>query len=118
MPAVRAFWETFIMSSSGGDIADWLVGEGRLLGDGIAIAEGFAERLIAAGVPLLRLRIAQRLAIPLLAAGVCKRRTRNWCTRLSLYPRMNFTPLMRMIFFSDDEKKIEFSRFDPSSKVN
>lgn len=63
------------MALSGGDIADWLVGEGRLLGDGIAIAEGVAERLIEAGVPLLRLRIAQRVANPLLAAwGVIWRR--------------------------------------------
>ena len=59
----------------GEDIADWLIGEGRLLGDGVAIAEGFADRLIASGVPLLRLRIAQRLANPLLAAwGVIWRR--------------------------------------------
>jgi adenylate cyclase len=63
------------MSLSGGDIADWLVGEGRLLGDGVAIAEGLAERLLDVGVPLLRLRIAQRLANPLLAAwGVIWRR--------------------------------------------
>lgn len=63
------------MTLSGGDIADWLIGEGRLLGDGIAIAEGFASRLVACGVPLLRLRIAQRFANPLLAAwGVIWRR--------------------------------------------
>ena len=63
------------MDTSGEDLAEWLIGEGRLLGDGIAIAEGFAERLIAAGVPLLRLRIAQRVANPLLAAwGVIWRR--------------------------------------------
>lgn len=63
------------MSLRGGDIAEWLIGEGRLLGDGVAIAEGFADRLIAAGVPLLRLRIAQRIANPLLAAwGVIWRR--------------------------------------------
>ena len=63
------------MGQSGGDIADWLVGEGRLIGDSVAIAEGFAERLLAAGVPLLRLRIAQRIANPLLAAwGVIWRR--------------------------------------------
>ena len=63
------------MGQTGGEIADWLVGEGRLIGDGVAIAEGFAERLLAAGVPLLRLRIAQRIANPLLAAwGVIWRR--------------------------------------------
>lgn len=58
-----------------GDVGEWLIREGRLLGDGVAIAEGFADRLIAAGVPLLRLRIAQRIANPLLAAwGVIWRR--------------------------------------------
>lgn len=63
------------MTLSGGHIADWLIGEGRLLGDGIAIAEGFASQLVDCGVPLLRLRIAQRFANPLLAAwGVIWRR--------------------------------------------
>ena len=58
-----------------GNIADWLISEGRLLGAGVAIAEGFADRLIESGVPLLRLRIAQRIANPLLAAwGVIWRR--------------------------------------------
>lgn len=57
------------------NITSWLVGEGRLLGDGVAIAEGLAERLVASGVPLLRMRIAQRFANPLLAAwGVIWRR--------------------------------------------
>ncbi|MEX3011107.1 adenylate/guanylate cyclase domain-containing protein [Hoeflea sp. TYP-13] len=51
-----------------GKINDWLIGEGRLLGDGIAIVSGYARHLLAAGVPLSRARIAQRLANPLLAA--------------------------------------------------
>ncbi|MGI9449240.1 MAG: adenylate/guanylate cyclase domain-containing protein [Geminicoccaceae bacterium] len=60
------------------DIADWLVGEGRLLGDNVAIAEGLALRLVNAGMPVLRLRIGQRLANPLLAAwGVIWRRDQN-----------------------------------------
>lgn len=50
------------------NIAEWLIGEGRLLGDGVAVVEQFAQRLTEAGVPLWRLRVAQRMANPLLSA--------------------------------------------------
>lgn len=50
------------------ELKDWLTGPGRLSGDGVAIAEGYARRLAAAGVPLSRARFAQRLANPLLSA--------------------------------------------------
>ena len=50
------------------DLKNWLIGEGRLLSDGIAIGAGYAHRLVTAGVPLTRLRIGQRLANPLLSA--------------------------------------------------
>ncbi len=63
------------MTLSGGDIAAWLIGEGRLLGDSVAIAEGLVDRLLQTDVPLLRLRIGQRVASPLLSAwGVIWRR--------------------------------------------
>lgn len=50
------------------EIARWLIREGRLSGDSIAIIEGFAQRLTDAGVPLWRLRVNQRMSNPLLAA--------------------------------------------------
>ncbi|MGR3342815.1 MAG: adenylate/guanylate cyclase domain-containing protein [Paracoccaceae bacterium] len=50
------------------DINSWLTTRGRLLGDGVAIVEGYAARLVQAGVPLSRANIAQRFANPLLAA--------------------------------------------------
>lgn len=50
------------------EITDWLIGEARLMGDSVAIVDGFARRLIEAGVPLWRFRAAQRLKNPLLAA--------------------------------------------------
>lgn len=46
----------------------WLMDEGRRLGDGVAIVEGYCTRLVGAGVPLSRANIAQRLANPLLTA--------------------------------------------------
>ncbi|WP_136661373.1 adenylate/guanylate cyclase domain-containing protein [Nitratireductor sp. XY-223] len=49
-------------------INDWLVSDGRLSGDGVAIVGGFAERLISAGVPLWRARVAQQFSNPLLSA--------------------------------------------------
>ena len=54
--------------SADDELKDWLIGPGRLSGDGVAIAEGCARRLAAAGVPLSRARFAQRLANPLLSA--------------------------------------------------
>ena len=54
--------------SAVGDLNEWLIGEGRLLSDGAAIGAGYARRLVAAGVPLSRVRIGQRLANPLLSA--------------------------------------------------
>ena len=50
------------------DINRWLMDEGRRLGDGVTIVEGYCARLVAAGVPLSRANIAQRLANPLLTA--------------------------------------------------
>jgi adenylate cyclase len=50
------------------EINAWLMDEGRRLGDGVAVVEGYATRLVAAGVPLLRANIAQRLSNPLLTA--------------------------------------------------
>ncbi len=54
--------------STADELSEWLIGEGRLLSDGVAIGEGYACRLVAAGVPLARVRIGQRLANPLLSA--------------------------------------------------
>ncbi len=50
------------------ELNEWLIGPGRLSGDGVAIGEGYARRLVAAGVPLSRARFGQRLANPLLSA--------------------------------------------------
>ena len=50
------------------EIAQWLIGEGRLSGDGVALVEGFALHLREAGVPLWRLRINHQIANPLVAA--------------------------------------------------
>ena len=50
------------------EINHWLISEARALGDGAAIVNGYAARLVSAGVPLLRANIAQRFANPLLVA--------------------------------------------------
>ncbi len=50
------------------EINSWLIADARKSGDSVAIVEGFAQRLIDAGVPLWRARVAQRLSNPLLAA--------------------------------------------------
>ena len=47
------------------DIQSWLISDARKSGDSVTIVEGFALRLIEAGVPLWRARVAQRLANPL-----------------------------------------------------
>lgn len=49
-------------------IAEWLIGEARVLGDGVAVVEALGQRLVNAGLPLWRLRVAQRVANPLLSA--------------------------------------------------
>ena len=49
-------------------IVEWLISEARELGQGSAIVDGYARRLIEAGVPLSRANIAQRFANPLLVA--------------------------------------------------
>lgn len=50
------------------EINDWLIGDARRCGDAIQVVEGYLQRLCAAGLPVRRARIAQRLANPLLAA--------------------------------------------------
>jgi adenylate cyclase len=50
------------------DVADWLVAEGRLLADPVALVDGFCRRLIAAGLPLQRVRVGQSITHPLLTA--------------------------------------------------
>lgn len=50
------------------ELTDWLIGEARLSGDGVAIVEELGRRLVEAGVPLWRLRVAQRVSNPLLSA--------------------------------------------------
>ncbi|MEP0942396.1 MAG: adenylate/guanylate cyclase domain-containing protein [Rhizobiaceae bacterium] len=50
------------------DLTNWLISEGRVLGDGEAVVREYSHRLVAAGVPLSRVNIAQRFANPLLAA--------------------------------------------------
>ena len=50
------------------EIIDWLISDGRELGDGEAIVDGYISRLVAAGVPVRRANIAQRFANPLLIA--------------------------------------------------
>ena len=50
------------------DLTNWLTSQGRMLGDGEAVVKEYSERLVAAGVPLSRVNIAQRFANPLLVA--------------------------------------------------
>ena len=50
------------------EINKWLISEGRVLGDGAAVVNGYASRLVEAGVPLSRANIGQRFANPLLIA--------------------------------------------------
>ncbi len=46
----------------------WLISEGRLLGDEVEIVRGYCEGLVRLGVPLARARIAQNYSNPLLSA--------------------------------------------------
>ncbi|WP_394688683.1 adenylate/guanylate cyclase domain-containing protein [Hoeflea sp.] len=50
------------------EINRWMMSEGRELGDGARIVEGYVSRLVSAGVPVSRANIAQRFANPLLVA--------------------------------------------------
>ncbi|OWJ66371.1 adenylate/guanylate cyclase domain-containing protein [Inquilinus limosus] len=56
------------LADVGRDVTDWLVAEGRLLADPVALVDGFCRRLIAASVPLQRVRIGQSITHPLLTA--------------------------------------------------
>ncbi|KGM30232.1 GAF domain-containing protein, partial [Inquilinus limosus] len=56
------------LADVGRDVTDWLVAEGRLLADPVALVDGFCRRLIAAGLPLQRVRIGQSITHPLLTA--------------------------------------------------
>ncbi len=47
---------------------NWLISDGRLLGDERLIVKGYCEGLTALGVPLARARIAQNYSNPLLSA--------------------------------------------------
>ncbi len=50
------------------EINRWMMSQGRELGDGAKIVEGYVSRLVSAGVPVSRANIAQRFANPLLVA--------------------------------------------------
>jgi adenylate cyclase len=50
------------------EVAEWLIGPGRLSGDATVVASGLAERLRTLGMPLHRLRMAMRVDNPLLSA--------------------------------------------------
>jgi adenylate cyclase len=56
------------VADGGRNVADWLVAEGRLLADPVTLVDGFCRRLIAAGLPLQRVRIGQSITHPLLTA--------------------------------------------------
>lgn len=56
------------VAEDGRDVADWLVAEGRVLADPVALVDAFCRRLIAAGLPLQRVRIGQSITHPLLSA--------------------------------------------------
>jgi hypothetical protein len=49
-------------------IIDWLIGPARQSATPEKIVEGLAEWLVGAGVPLLRVRIGQQVANPLISA--------------------------------------------------
>ena len=49
-------------------IVDWLIGPARQSATPEEIVGGLAERLVAAGIPLLRVRIGQSVANPLISA--------------------------------------------------
>ena len=49
-------------------IVDWLIGPARQNASPEEIVGGLAERLVEAGIPLLRVRIGQQVANPLISA--------------------------------------------------
>ncbi|MEM9333125.1 MAG: adenylate/guanylate cyclase domain-containing protein [Pseudomonadota bacterium] len=49
-------------------LTQWLVTEARFLNDGVILVDELGNRLVKAGIPISRMRIAQRFANPLLAA--------------------------------------------------
>jgi len=55
-------------SSKRAEITDWLIGPARQSATPAEIVGGVAERLVEAGVPLLRVRIGQSVANPLISA--------------------------------------------------
>ncbi|MEM7301604.1 MAG: adenylate/guanylate cyclase domain-containing protein [Pseudomonadota bacterium] len=55
-------------ASTAREITDWLIAEGRELGEGIAVVDQYVQRLVDAGIPLSRVNVAQRFANPLLVA--------------------------------------------------
>ena len=71
-PQIQRIWFVhFLMTAHSMDkteLTEWLIGEARLSGNGIAIVEELGRRLVEAGVPLWRLRVAQRVSNPLLSA--------------------------------------------------
>lgn len=67
-------------------IANWLIGPARRSCTPVEIVNGLAQRLVGAGVPLWRARIAQQVANPLIGAwGVMWRRSGD--TELYTVPR-------------------------------
>ncbi|MEM9278255.1 MAG: adenylate/guanylate cyclase domain-containing protein [Pseudomonadota bacterium] len=50
------------------DLSDWLITEARFINNGVEMVDELGKRLVAAGVPVWRMRVAQRFANPLLAA--------------------------------------------------
>ncbi|GAB5436366.1 hypothetical protein [Falsiruegeria mediterranea] len=50
------------------DLNRWLISDGRLLGDEIAIVRGYCQALVDMGVPLARVRVAQQYSNPILSA--------------------------------------------------
>ena len=61
-----------------GRIVDWLIGPARQKATPVEIIGGLAERLVGAGLPLLRVRVGQTVANPLISAwGVIWSRDRG-----------------------------------------
>lgn len=54
--------------NSPSELTHWLISDGRLLGDPVAIVRGYCAGLLALGVPLARVRVAQQYSNPILSA--------------------------------------------------